>query len=101
MRELHQALSAMGYREVSEGKWAKPVGFHLFTFNEKTDTWQNWYKCVSGSIEPYISQGIARDDALSYEALVQVIANFEAYTRISVGGHKPTDFYLSPASIYW
>jgi len=41
---MREALLAMGYREVLSGKWAKPVGYSLFSYNEETSTWACWFR---------------------------------------------------------
>lgn len=34
----------MGYRENQKEKWLKPVGYHLFSFEESTKNWCNWFQ---------------------------------------------------------
>jgi len=40
---LREALLSMNYREQHPQIWSKPVGFHLFTFSEAKNLWQNWF----------------------------------------------------------
>lgn len=87
---IRLALLAMCYREVSSGKWAKPVGSHIFTYRTITGEWANWCRLVSGGIERYESHRFL----LCEDALIQ-LKSWEAFTRINVCADNYNSFELS------
>lgn len=42
--KAEQSLMKMGYRELKQGIWAKPVAFHLFLFEMDKRIWTNFFK---------------------------------------------------------
>ena len=80
-----EALLSMCYREEKPGKWCKPVAFQLFVFEEKTNTWTNWFKNIQDELVIWESKRLEADrDPL------RELKEFETWTR--------TDLYCSPAS---
>ena len=78
---IREALKAMHYRESRPGCWTKPFGFHLFTYNEEREAWENWYL-------PGNSETPAVFDRKFFEAdrdnFVQQIKHWEAYARTDI-----------------
>ena len=44
MKRIKLALLKMGYREMNENVFGKPIGFHLITFELDKLLWTNWFK---------------------------------------------------------
>ena len=44
MKEFEDSLVKMGYREVKESTFAKPIGCGLFTYELDKRLWTNWFK---------------------------------------------------------
>jgi hypothetical protein len=82
----------MGYRERNDIHdvvvWMKPVGYHLFTCQEDSRQWENWFLDIEGKLSLYHSETLPEEDTLSY------LKQCEAYTRISVG-NGTSQFQLS------
>ncbi len=84
--KMREALISMCYREVKPGVWAKPVGFHLFTFEEDRNEWTNWYKAGTGEIDRYE----AKEPDLEEGTAISFLKGYEAYTRTNITvGHLP------------
>lgn len=86
-----EALISMQYRECEPGKWFKPVGLHLFTFYEKTNTWTNFYKHnEKDEVLIYDSQTLQND-----MHFLNNLKSCEAWTRINIPGWAKASFELS------
>ena len=86
---MKKDLTAMGYRELTSGKWGKPVGYTLFIFNEETCEFQNWFAHnTTGKPMLYSSDKYTEDNEflgwLKYQEVwsknVQTPSNFEFLT---------------------
>ena len=70
----------MNYRETKHGRWAKPVGYHLFTFEEDRNEWTNWFKDPRGEMgrrEVHQLKNLT-DDTKDY--LLYMLKEWEAFT---------------------
>lgn len=94
---LRTSLSTMGYREVKEGVWAKPVGLHLFTYDEKKALWTNWCREVTGNVGVYETHKPGPDEVDT--DFWKILANWEAYSRINVGEPGQADFRLPAVDV--
>ena len=90
---LREALLAMGYTEAKPGRWLKPVGYHLFTFDEAKRTWRNYFKGGTGEIMIWESRELPEDNALSR------IKEAEAYTKINVEKSINSSFELQALDV--
>jgi|GEM_PF-2397015 len=52
-QERSKLLISLGYNEASIGKWLKPVGKHLLSFETETNLWTNWYIDKQGNTVIY------------------------------------------------
>lgn len=87
-----ECLIAMGYREEKSGiEWAKPVGYHLFTYSEKLQVWDNWFRKLDGNVACWDSKELLLDDP----NFLTTLKEFEAYTRINVAASAQSNFELS------
>lgn len=79
---FREALLAMSYREEKDGRWAKPVGYVLFTFLEEANQWSNWFRDLQGKLSRWNHINyVDGKDPLFF------LKECEAYTRIDVGGY--------------
>jgi hypothetical protein len=81
----------MGYREEKNGRWAKPVGFHLFTVDESSRRWSNWFLGVK---DPRPALYDAHTLDADGPAALRTLKTCEAFTRISVGDGS-SQFHLA------
>lgn len=44
LNNIEKILTSMSYRLIQKNIWMKPVGFHLFTYNEERKEWINFMK---------------------------------------------------------
>lgn len=105
---IRETLISMGYREIEEGKWAKPVGYHLFTFEEAKSLWTNWCYGADEKIHIYESHPWLPDSAYhpnhkprepESTRFIVDLKTWEAYTRISIPGTTTGQFHLSAIDI--
>ncbi len=83
-----EALLAMGYREVKEGRWAKPIAYQLFTFEEATNEWTNWFKDVHGNLGRWNSIGLITDaDFLSRLKMAEYDTRTNTYSNVDTAFH--------------
>lgn len=87
-----EALLSLAYREELPGRWAKPVGFHLFTYLEERDEWVNWFMDLQGKINTWESH--TRTKEWTGEEFVANLRSWEAYTQISTHVSSAADFTL-------
>lgn len=97
---LKLALSAMGYRDMGAGRWAKPVGYHLFTFEMDRMQWANWFGDVSGQISVWESKLFFKENASDFEKSLDFLKGVEAYTRINIDASRRARFELSPLPVH-
>jgi hypothetical protein len=90
---IREALLSLNYREARPGKWAKPVGFHLFTFSEEFGVWRNWFKDAEGRISVWESH--AKTPEFDGEQFSRELRTWEAYTKTSVYPSIEADFHLT------
>ena len=69
----------MGYREI-DGNWAKPVGYHLFTYKPSTKKWANWFE---GSKNPLCWNSATFEDSGEEDSFLNFLKQCECETRIS------------------
>ncbi len=86
---LREALRSMGYTEVKQGHWIKPVGFQCFSFHENKNKWMSWFRSALGKVSCWESHDLNVDQA----ALGQ-IKTWEAYSRIDIVGDSRSEFQL-------
>ena len=97
MNLIHRALTSMGYRRpnASEnpGKWMKPVGFHVFSYEEDRNELTNWFLSAQNTLERWHVASLYPDDegVREHGSLVQQIQHWEAY-------HGKADFAPSSAA---
>ena len=80
---LREALKAMGYHEARPKRWAKPVGFHLFTYSEEYGAWENWFLGADND-EPKVWARKEFGPVEESGSFVTQIKDWEAYTRINI-----------------
>lgn len=86
---IRSALSSMGYREVRNGVWAKPMGYQLFLFREDNQTWYNYFKDIKGKISLWQSKKGLGDSPL------RNIKEFECWTKHDLHCNGDSNFQLS------
>jgi len=93
---IRKALQSMNYREVEPGRWLKPVGYHLFSYEEnrgQLGEWTSWYKGVDGKI----GRMDVRKTHFS-NVFLNDLKEWEAYARTNVvGDNGPSEFHLYSA----
>jgi hypothetical protein len=80
MEKNRICLLSMGYREMKPGKWGKPIGFHIFTFAEKTLLWDNWFTGAKGNLVLWESKKY-EDDQLCF---LDWLKTNECYTNTAI-----------------
>ena len=79
-----EALTSMGYREMSPGKWGKPIGSQLFTFNTINQLWDNWFKTPTSdkihlwNSDKYVDES---DNFLEWLKAVESMASLRPYVN--------------------
>lgn len=92
LQKIRRALSSMCYREVEPGRWLKPVGCHLFTYEEDRNEWTNWFLAYNpGTIERWSSESPSEDGG----PFIGQLKDWEMWTNIS-SGDPQSEFQLSP-----
>lgn len=76
----------MGYRFVNN-VWMKPIGFHVFTFNEEKKEWINFFK---NNETPLIWNVEIYDDSKG-DFLLWLKGN-ECYTKTDYHGNQNSNF---------
>lgn len=87
---IRQSLSSMCYREVKPGKWLKPVGLHIFSYEEDKKLWSNWFKDATGKISLWQSEEIVDGD------FIVCLKELEAYSKPFRAAGYMSDFELQP-----
>jgi hypothetical protein len=85
MTEQESILTSLGYKEAERGKWLKPVGLHLFSFEIELNLWTNWFMSMQDEILIYDSKEYS-----DFEDFYSWVIRQEAWTRINIG--KGGDF---------
>ncbi|MHA2065959.1 MAG: hypothetical protein ACXABY_16430 [Candidatus Thorarchaeota archaeon] len=91
-QKIREALSAMCYREEMPGRWCKPIGTHLFTYEEDRNEWTNWFKGRGDTIERWQSKHPTNLETGG--PFLGQLKDWEQWTKISCGA--PSEFELSP-----
>lgn len=94
---VREVLLSMGYREERTGHWLKPIGHHVFTFNEEHKEWINWFKSASTN-DILTMESHVWVDMNDGEAFFIELRQWEAYTNITAGDHT-ADFRISAVDI--
>lgn len=89
MNKIRHTLLSMAYQESRPKIWAKPVGFHFFTFEESTGVWTNWFSSVDDKIMIFESHTKTSDEDFLCD-----LKTWEAYARISTDYSARADFRL-------
>jgi hypothetical protein len=89
-----EALLAMGYQEREPGKWLKPVGIHCFSYIERLNRWENWFKDMKGTLQVYEAHEFCESDPL------RQLKDWEAWTRINVCHGSGSSFELFAIDIW-
>ena len=92
--ELCNILTSLGYKEASVGKWLKPVGKHLLSFEAETNLWTNWFIDMRGKIAIWDSHEYIEDlwkkemEAGCFSPLHAFIVHQESWSRynLALGG---------------
>lgn len=50
LNNIEKILTSMSYRLIQKNIWMKPIGFHLFTYNEERKEWINFFKSKEESL---------------------------------------------------
>lgn len=79
----------MSYKEASPGCWTKPVGYHLFTFREDSNAWENWFVNGMGETDLYQRKELNEKDA---DETIPFLKHAEAYTRINIAASTGSQF---------
>ena len=82
-KELRKFLLSYGYYEQQPRGWLKPVGFHLFVFNEEKLEWSNVFLGGTGKFDLWEKKTLSNPEDIKH---------FEAYTRINVSVSAEADF---------
>lgn len=77
-----KALASMGYSEGDNGQWFKPVGYHLFTYEETTRTWSNWFPGNGGSPIKWSQANLAAG-----RSLLAALKEWESHAQ-TTGSHQ-------------
>ncbi len=93
MTQVREALQAMGYTEVKQGAWLKPIGYQCFAFNESKNEWQNWYRSARGHVELFESHVFG--DLEKQGMYVEQLKYFECFTRTDVSVKNDSKFELA------
>jgi len=96
MLTIEDALRAMGYTKCEPNKWLKPVGFQVFSFDEETLVWTNWFKSMQGEVMRMDAKEMRRDFADAGDPLSQ-IKHFECWTRTDVYVKGDSKFEMDPS----
>ena len=88
---LREALLAMGYHEAEPQKWLKPIGYQVFSFNEKLGRWGCWFLGQDGKILCWNTEDIKPEDFAG--DFLHQLKHFECYTRTDVGGGNPNSHF--------
>lgn len=74
----------MGYSEVRDRRWLKPIGFQLFEYNEETNTWTNWFKgepgTTGGKLMVWETKKL-EDNTEHFGSYLHQLKHIECYTR--------------------
>jgi hypothetical protein len=83
------ALKAMGYTPSAKfpKRWAKPVGFSLFTFDEETNEWGNWFVAANGETKLWDAKTLVTTGEKGFPYVGQ-LGHMEAYSRINLVGRE-------------
>ena len=87
---LRQSLSAMSYREVKPGRWCKPVGYVLFTYEEDRKEWTSWMLQANNEIGRWSVKEFSE-----LEAEDAAFPNFWLYMLKECEADARVDFYGS------
>lgn len=95
---IREALISMGYREEAPGKWLKPIGYQLFSFNEATNQWCNYFTDIKGEICLWEKHTL--NDALNkkYDPLF-LLKDWETWTKHDLYVNGKSQFHLSAIDI--
>jgi len=89
---VRQFLISMGYREEKPGKWLKPIGFCLFSFEEDRSEWTNWFRSADNG-QPAIWESKKIDTTMSDRHLLITLKTLEACTHL-VYSNGDSEFQL-------
>ena len=89
---IQETLISMGYRELSPGKWSKPIGFHALTYTEMTSLWDNWFHGLDGKIALWESDEYIPEDQENH--FLSWLKCQECYTR-TTGYHSSAFHFLT------
>jgi len=76
---IREKILSMSYREEKPGVWAKPVGYHLFSFDETKMEWTNWFKDVRDEISVFERKSIP------IQGFIEYLKMYEAFARTNCG----------------
>lgn len=87
-------LKSMGYRKMSDGVWAKPVGNHLLTFEMDSMKWTNWFKGADEKMCIWNSSDYGYPPLIddTEERFLDWIKGTEAFTRIDITNASEFNF---------
>lgn len=81
-REIINTFKSMGYRMLGDNIVAKPVGYHLFSYNINENTLANYFRSAQdGKLALYRSIEL---DKTNEESLLEEIMQFESNTSTRV-----------------
>jgi len=101
MEQIKKDLIKMGYRELKEGTWAKPVAFHLFLFELDKMLWTNFFKGAEGSILIWNTETYKEKDweVDGKQSFLMFLKYTEQYTRIDTRNENSEFEFLSIAEL--
>jgi hypothetical protein len=89
--KLKIALLSMGYRCIGSHKWAKPVGFHVFTYEEDREEWTNWFFGKDQNIHRWDAKTLS-DNVEKRGSYVSQLKEIEAYSKINTYASATSKF---------
>lgn len=102
MENLEGELIKMGYRQLREGVWAKPVAFHLFLFEKDKMLWTNFFKGQNDTLlvwntETYKEKDWEVDGKSSFLLFLKYT---EQYTRIDTRNVDSEFEFMTEEELY-
>jgi NAD-dependent SIR2 family protein deacetylase len=101
---IEQSLLKMGYRELKQGIWAKPVAFHLFLFEMDKMLWTNFFRGTENTMCIWNTETYKEDDYKIKDSNISAFLSFlkytEQYTRIDTRNVDSEFEFFTEKEIY-
>lgn len=90
MNDTVLTLKSMGYRPLAEDIWAKPVGYNVFIFDQKTLKWCSYFSgCDDGKMYPNTIQDYHSN---KFDSFLQFIKEQEHDNTLRSGDYNGFEF---------